>query len=125
MAVIDTAAQISLINQSLWERIKQPLTPTEQVLLWGAEKRSNMVAQRIPQLNLLIGDQSYTWDLFLAPIEDTLIIGLDFLKAHGGVINLTDDSVTLKGKPIQANMRQNGEKRHSVQESRGSPEHCC
>ena len=45
-----------------------------------------------------------------APLNDSFILGMDFLKSAGAVIYLTDDSLILGKQKIQAEMRcKNGE----------------
>ena len=90
-AVIDTAAQVSIISEELAEKITPPFQVKEKVILRGAEKSSNMIAKRIAGVPLSIGQHDYTWDLLIAPIADPFILGLDFLKSQRGVIDLADD----------------------------------
>ena len=114
-AIIDTAAQASIISEELADTIFPPLQVKEEVILRGAEKSSNMIAKRVTNVPLGIGQHNYTWDLLIAPIADPFILGLDFLKAKGGLKNLMDDSVVINGDRIYAEMRKNLDKTYSVQ----------
>lgn len=79
-------------QQRLIYKINHPKMPSEQVLLWGAGKGSKIIANKFSNVSLIIGDQTYHWDLLVAPIEDSFLSGLDFLiKAHSGIINLMED----------------------------------
>ena len=53
--------------------------------------------------------------MLVAPIEDSFILGLDFLKAHSGVIDLKEDTVNLNGYRTNAQMRKNKNEKYSVQ----------
>ena len=69
-AVVDTAAQVSIISNDLFDKINHPKMPSEQVLLRGAGKGSKIIANKFSNVPLIIGDQTYHWDLLVAPIED-------------------------------------------------------
>ena len=114
-ATIDTAAQVSIISEGLAKRIKPPLISIEKVLLRGAQKSSNMVANRVPNIPLEIGGSKYSWDILIAPISDEFILGLDFLKANNAKIDLKGDVVTINGNRIYADMRKNQHKLYSTQ----------
>ena len=115
-AVVDTAAQVSIISEDVFRQIKHPLTVSEKkILLTGAAKNSKMEARKVSNLPLIIGNQTYNWDLLIAPIQDTFILGLDFLKAQSGLIDLKEDLLILGGHQIRAQMRKNNDQQYLVQ----------
>ncbi len=114
-AIVDTAAQVSIISEDLTKLINPPLTSVEKVLLRGAGKSSSIIAKKNPNVHLEIGGRRYTWDLLVAPIADSFILGLDFLKTEGGKIDLVDDVVTLKGYKINGKMRKNRDEKYLIQ----------
>lgn len=83
-AIIDTTAQVSIISEELANTISPPCKVKDQVLLRGAEKCSSMIAKRTTSVHLRIGQHSYKWDILIAPMADTFILGLDILKEQGG-----------------------------------------
>ena len=58
-AVVDTAAQVSILSDELFDKLKHPTTPCKQVLLRGAGKCSKIIANKFPKVPLIIGDQNY------------------------------------------------------------------
>ena len=112
-AVIDTAAQVSIISETMYRRISQSVMPGSKVTLKCADG-SCMVSTELPNVPFKVGGKQYHWTLFTAPIADEFILGLDFLKSVSGQINLENDSLTLKGEVIQATMRRNEDKRYAV-----------
>ena len=41
-----------------------------------------MIARYIPNVPFVVGKRSHCWDLLVAPIEDTFLLGFYFLKAN-------------------------------------------
>ena len=101
-AVIDTAAQVSIISVELLAQMRRPLVSLEKVLLRGAGKGSSMTADRFEDVPLTIGGQPYRWNLLAAPITDSFILGLDFLRDKKGKIDLAENILTLGNQQLQA-----------------------
>ena len=97
-AIVDTAAQVSLINEGVVEKMQSSLQFSESVCLREAGENSRMTAQKASQVPLGIGGRRYLWDIYVAPIADCCILGIDFLNAFHGVINLGDKTLTLENK---------------------------
>ena len=97
-AVVDTAAQVSLIRQSVWEKIaiQHDVIP-ETVQLANAQKDSGMEGKLFSHVGFILGGRKYYIDIVVADISDPMILGLDFLKMNKCKINLEDDSLELNG----------------------------
>ena len=97
-AVVDTAAQVSLIRQSVWEKIaiQHDVIP-ETVQLANAQKDSGMKGKLFSHVGFILGGRKYYIDIVVADISDPMILGLDFLKMNKCKINLEDDSLELNG----------------------------
>ena len=80
-AVVDTAAQVSIVSENFLQQLEHWPIPSETILLKGAQKQSCLTAKRLPNVKFEIGHKTYYWDLLSAPIEDTIILGLDFSKS--------------------------------------------
>ena len=97
-AVVDTAAQVSLIRQSVWDElsIHHDAMP-EIVQLANAQKDSGMEGKLFNHVGFMLGGRKYYLDIVVADISDPMILGLDFLKTNQCKINLEDDSLELNG----------------------------
>ena len=113
-AVVDTAAQVSIISQELLAEMSSPLSAVEKVILRGAGKDSSMVATRYKDVPLIIGSTRYLWDVLAAPITDAFILGIDFLKAQGGKIDLAANLLTLGNETLQVHLKTNNREQFSV-----------
>ena len=69
-AVIDTGAQFTIVNSQFYDtlNLSLPINPEKSV--------EGYLVQEVP---LTLGGKTYKWDLYVAPIEDQLLLGLDFM----------------------------------------------
>lgn len=107
--VVDTAAQVILISKSAWNRIRHQPPITETVILHGAEAGSRMEAQLAQSADLEVGGHVYQWNLHVAPIQDDLILGLDFLRAKGCILDLQQDIVRIADIDIPVIIKRNAD----------------
>ena len=80
-AVVDGGAQVTIVNQGLFEGLNHT-GPREPVWLKGIAPNKLMDGYLVWDVLLSLGGQSYHWDLYVAPIDDTFLLGLDFMKHH-------------------------------------------
>ena len=113
-AVIDTAAQVSLVSTRLGEWLD--LKPTEEcVRLHNAQADSWMEGRVLQPVGIQLGGRHYQWQLVEADISDPFILGLDFLEANGGKIDLGLHTLELNGGgKIFAKIVHNGEEGYHV-----------
>ena len=104
-AVVDTGAQCTVISEALLPLMKQELSFEETVILREAQANSQMVAKRAVRVPLSIGSQAYIWDIYVAPLTDKCILGIDFLRSHGGEISLKRNTLTLDESQVRGRVR--------------------
>ena len=109
MAVIDTTAQVTLINRRLSQELGcQDLV--ERVQLQNAQMDSWMDGGIVQHFGFQWGRQKYFWDVVEADIGDDFIIGVDFLKSVKCKIDLEGNVLKLgNGDCVQAMMKKNGD----------------
>ena len=81
-AVVDTAAQKSIISSALRKRLNLERNG-ETIILHNAQAGSEMVGSELEKVPLQLGARSYPWDLIEADIGDEFILGFDFLQHYG------------------------------------------
>ena len=108
-AVIDTAAQVTVVS----ERIFQDMTPqplvVEEVILKDATAINNIPAKVVKSISVRLGKQFYDWNIYVASLADEVILGIDFLKENKGIVNLQSNQVTINDEIIQATLKKNGQ----------------
>ena len=108
-AIVDTAAQVTLISTSLREQVLATEgLDYEVVQLRNAQKDSKMPGKLWKHVGFQLGGRKYFMDFVEANIGDNFILGLDFLKGHKCKIDLEEDILEMgTGERIHASMKTN------------------
>ena len=77
--VVDTGADGTVINSKF---IDITQFEAEQVLLRGLEPDRLITGHLIKDVAINLGGRMYRWDLYVAPIADDFLLGLDFMIAY-------------------------------------------
>ena len=93
-AVIDTGAQVSIINDKLFQKLNPSPKIKDHVLLKGISKDTvnSKICQNVP---FCLGNVKSLWNFAIADIDDSVIIGLDFLEHFKVKINLQNFSLSI------------------------------
>ena len=104
-AVVDTGAEVTLVSNDFFSSMagkEVEALPHERVKLHNAEDGSAMDAIRV-ETRLRIGEFEKQWPVFVAPIREEMLLGLDFLQAADVDIRARG-SVYVQGKRIESKM---------------------
>jgi len=63
-----------------------------------ADKFSEMEARLAEKIKIQIGSTAINWNMVVANITDSVILGIDFLAKQRAVIDLSDYSIRLNGQ---------------------------
>ena len=107
-AVIDTAAQVTVISEDFVKNLTKPLRYVKDVCLKGAGKEQFFSAKLAREVQIKIGKRTINWDLYVAPITDSVILGLDFLRFIGAKINQESNTVKVGDRVIKAHLKRVG-----------------
>ena len=80
-AIVDGGTQVIIVNQELFQGLNHT-GPREPVQLKGIAPDKLMDGYLVRYVLLSLGGRSYHWDLYVAPIDDPFLLGLDFMKHH-------------------------------------------
>ena len=108
-AIIDSAAQVTVISDKFYQSMKSKPAIHESVNLKGAGESHQMSAKFARGAFLTLGDHTYKWDVYIAPISDDFILGLDFMVQHKAVVDLENNLFTLNRQSIPARLKRNKE----------------
>jgi predicted aspartyl protease len=100
-AVVDTAAQVTVINKNLLKQMKPNPVLGNLIKLTNAEKGKS-INSRMIQVRLVIGKNTFKVAAFAAPISDAMLLGLDFLKVQKAIVNLKENTLKLGDHEIPA-----------------------
>ena len=81
--MVDTATEVSLISDALYRKLEPRPTFIKDVTLHTAGKELDMYGYIVGPVHLQLGKRKYSMNLYVAPIEDEMLLGLDFLRTYG------------------------------------------
>ncbi|VDI11718.1 Hypothetical predicted protein [Mytilus galloprovincialis] len=101
-AVIDSAAQISVLSTSILPLLQSTIKLKEHLVLRGAGKNSKIDARYTEEIPIEIGKLKSKWRFVTANINDNIILGIDFLEKFGAVIDMANYTVHINNEAIPA-----------------------
>ncbi|TRZ00762.1 hypothetical protein DNTS_024559, partial [Danionella cerebrum] len=107
-AIADTGAQTTVISEELYQSILKRDTTTadlHQTYLLNAGVGDGMQAKHGLTVTFGIGSKSINWEVHVAPIRDSVLLGLDLMKAHDVVI-YTRGKVFIGGERVPSRIVQ-------------------
>ena len=80
-AVIDTAAEATILSRTVFEKLRMKPCIIEEINLKGLNEDEPVKGQLI-NANLTIGSKTYKWDVYVTETSDQCLLGLDILYHH-------------------------------------------
>jgi hypothetical protein len=103
-AIVDTAAQVTIISDRLYSRLKKKPNKLRDVTLLTAGRQLSMRGFVVGPVKLKIGDKWYEEELCVAPIEQEMLLGFDILLNRGeSILNMSEGTLVFDGQVIQLN----------------------
>lgn len=100
MAVVDTAAEVTIISAKLYESLPSKLKTKQHTMMHGAGRDMKMTAFIIGPVDIGIGSQIYPSDVYVAPIDDDMLLGLDFLYKYNVVLDCSKNIFVINGETL-------------------------
>lgn len=95
-AVIDTAAQVTIISDGLYKSFKVRPPTLSKVILHTAGRDLKMSGYKVGPVSIVIGSQIFPEnEVYVAPVGDDMLLGLDFLHQHGAIINMSNGKLEI------------------------------
>ena len=96
-AVVDTAAEATIVSRAVYEQLKTKPDLTREVVLIGLDQSSGIWGQLMTS-DLTIGLHTLKWQAYVADMPDQCLLGLDFLIHYGVDIQLSKNSIMVYGR---------------------------
>lgn len=91
MAIIDSTAMQTLVNRKHVET----QSGNHELVRLKSIGGHNIMGFKLCRQKFQIGTLSFSWDCCAVAMNDEIIIGLDFLQAHHGIVNLNNKTLSL------------------------------
>ena len=89
-AVVDTAAEVTIISDNVFRELEPKPACLKRVTLHTAGRDMKMEGFVVGLVALKMGKSTFPEAVYVAPIQDDMLLGLDFLLRHGVDIKLEE-----------------------------------
>ena len=98
-AIVDSAAMVTLVQDSYFREVCSPQYEGQICILTGIGT-DPVQGYLVPNVPITVGTQTFLHTVCVAPIKDTFLLGLDFLKATGSQLDLGHDVLRICGDTV-------------------------
>ena len=99
-AVVDTAAQVTQVSEEFYKSL-DPAPPIRgEVVMNTAGKGMQMNGYIVGPFQVVLGTHQFSVEIYVAPIEEEMLLGLDFLEANGMSLYLKEKKLQIAGEVI-------------------------
>ncbi|CAC5375552.1 unnamed protein product [Mytilus coruscus] len=113
-AVVDTAAQVTIISEKFMKKLQPPLELKSSVTLKGAGAENKIKARYANRVSIRMGKTETKWQIIVADITDSLLLGLDILQHLKAVIDLANYTVKINNQTLHASAVKSNNKEMKV-----------
>ena len=96
-AVVDTAAEVTIISDAVFKELEPKPPYLKKVILHTAGRDMKMDGFVAGPVALQMGTSIFPEAVYVAPIQDDMLLGLDFLLRHGVDIKMDDLCLDFRG----------------------------
>ena len=107
--MIDSAAQVTVIDHKCWLTITGSPPVGKEVKLTRVDVNRNMVAILVPDVEIQVGTYHIKMPIFVTDlhVSDKLLLGLDFLSSAGAVLHILKNTTTTGAVQTPINLTHN------------------
>lgn len=109
-AVIDTAAQVTIISDKLYQSLIPKSPIIKRVVLHTSGRDLKMIGCKVGPVSISIESQAFpNLEVYVAPMEDDMLLGLDFLYQQKTIIDMNEGKLDIGQESITINTCSNGD----------------
>ena len=99
-AVVDTAAEVTILSDRIYDSLRPKPPIIKQVTLNTAGRNMKMKGMIVGPVEMTLGDFVFQEFVYIAPIDDDMLLGVDLLRKHHATINIPNSSLFFQGKDV-------------------------
>ena len=103
-AVVDTAAQVTLVSEEFYKSLDPAPPIRKEVVMNTAGKGMQMNGYIAGPFQVVLGTHLFTVEIYVAPIEEDMLLGLNFLEANGVSLYLKEKELQIAGDVISMSL---------------------
>lgn len=101
VAAVDTAAEVSIISDKLYDSLKDKPPTLRETFMHAAGRGMRMKTFVVGPVNLTLGSKSYKMEVYVAPIQDDMLLGLNFMVTYGVTVDLEKFTFNIGGEKLE------------------------
>lgn len=95
VAVIDTAAEVTIMSDKIFQALRNKPPILRKMVMYAEGRGMQMDTIVVGPGDLQINNKMYSIDVSVAPIDNDMLLGLDFLAEHGTHIDLRTNTFSI------------------------------
>jgi hypothetical protein len=99
-AVVDTSAQVTLVSEEFYKSLDPAPPIRKEVVMNTVGKGFQMDGYIAGPFEVVLGTHQLSVEIYMAPIEEEMLLGLDFLEANGVSLHLKEKELQIAGDVI-------------------------
>jgi hypothetical protein len=99
-AVVDTTAQVTLVSEDFYKSLDPAPPIRKEVVMNTAGKGMQMNGNIAGPFQVVLGTHQFSVEIYVAPIEEEMLLGLDFLEANGVSLHLKEKKLQITGEVL-------------------------
>ena len=96
-ATIDSAAEVTIISDRVLAKFTSPPPIIRSLTFNTAARDSKMSGKLVGPVDIQLGSHTFHDFIFVAPIVDDMLLGLDLMKKYGFLIDIPAEELLIKG----------------------------
>ena len=93
---MDTAADATIISENMYEKLNIQNKEFENIKMHSAAENQTFNAKKIGPVKITVGKDTFSRHIFVAPIIDNMLLGMDMLKVMEAKIDIKKKTIQCK-----------------------------
>ena len=98
--IVDTASEVTIISDKLFDALPDKPSILKSITLYTAGRDMSMKGYLLEPTELVIGGLVFQENLYVAPLEDDMLIGLDFMSKHKAMVDMKQGQICIQDQNV-------------------------
>ena len=100
VCVVDSAAEVTIISDKFFQSLERKPPTKRKTTMHAAGRGMRMDAFVAGTFDLKVGSTTYRTDIYVAPIDDNMLLGLDFIFKSKAILDCAKQVLLINGEPV-------------------------
>ena len=100
VCVVDSAAEVTIISDTFFQFLERKPPTKRKTTMHAAGRGMRMDAFVAGPFDLKVGSTTYRTDIYVAPIDDDMLLVLDFIFKSKAILDCAKQVLLINGEPV-------------------------